>query len=77
MAAAAIVTELGTTAENHEMILKTHEQYEYDRIVALRKVSKIQRELSRAEHELHRIERYLQRIQDFCQQNNVPLENKA
>lgn len=74
---AAITPSLGTTVENHEMIIKTNEQYEYDRIVALRKVSKIQRELSRAEHELHRIERHLQRIQDFCQQHNVPLENKA
>ena len=75
--AAAITSSLGTTVKNHEMILKTHEQYEYDRIVAMRKVSEIQRELSRAEHELHRVERYLTRIQDFCQQNNVPLENKA
>ena len=63
--------------ENHEMVVKLYGQYQYDHIAAIRKASQLQRELSRAEHEVHRLERHLKRIEGFCQQHNVPLENKA
>ncbi|MFZ1302117.1 MAG: hypothetical protein WAQ27_06120 [Candidatus Microsaccharimonas sp.] len=60
---------------NHEMIVKLHSQYQYDRVVAIREVSKIQRELTRAEHEMHRLEQHLARIEDFCKKNNITLED--
>jgi len=71
---------LVTTSEpavNHEMIAKLHDQYTYDRVVAIRKASKIQRELSQAEHEVRRLEQHLARIEDFCKKNNVALDNEA
>lgn len=62
---------------SHDMIVKLYHQYQYDHIIAMRNVSKIQRELSRAEHEMHRLERHLSRIEEFCKKNNVSLEEKA
>lgn len=65
------------TPVTHEMVVNLYEQYQYDRIIAIRKASKIQRELTQVEHEVRRIERHLQRIEAFCKKNNVPLENEG
>lgn len=70
------ITEPQAAEINHEMIVKLHQQYTYDHIVAIREASKIQRELSRAEHEAARIERHLSRIEAFCKQHNVVLEEQ-
>jgi len=75
MKTTAQTIEAETMPFTHEMVVKLHDQYEYDRIIAIRQASKIQRELSRAEHEVSRIERHLARIEDFCKKNNVPLES--
>lgn len=72
---ATTVKRTETAPVNHEMIVKLHEQYLYDRMIAIRKASKIQRELSQTEHEVHRLERHIERIEDFCKKNNVPLES--
>lgn len=77
MTALSQAKETDLAFANHEMIVKLHDQYQYDRMIAIRKASKIQRELSRAEHETHRIEEHLQRIEAFCKKNNVTLENEA
>lgn len=71
------MSKVAAVPVNHEMIAKLHDQYEYDRITAIRQASKIQRELSRAEHEVRRIEKYLERIDAFCKKNNVSLESGA
>lgn len=59
--------------QNHEMIVKLHSQYQYDRIVAIREASKIQRDLSKVEHEIHRLDNHLERIEAFCTKNNITL----
>lgn len=61
----------------HEVIQTLRDQYEYDRMIAIRKASKIQRELSQAEHEIRRLERHLARIEAFCKKNNVALISEA
>ena len=63
--------------QNHEMIVKLHSQYQYDRIVAIREASKIQRELSRTEHEVNRLDQHIQRIEEFCKKNNISLEGEV
>jgi hypothetical protein len=63
--------------QNHEMIVKLHAQYQYDRIAAIREASKIQRELSRTEHEISRLDQHIRRIEDFCKKNNISLESEA
>lgn len=63
--------------QNHAMIVKLHGQYQYDRIVAIREASKIQRELSRTEHEVHRLDQHIQRIEEFCKKNNISLESEV
>ena len=75
-----MATPLVTASEpagTHEMIAKLHDQYTYDRVIAIRKASKIQRELSQAEHEIRRLDQHLARIEDFCKKNNVALDNEA
>ena len=73
----AVTSNEPTATElNHEMIVKLHEQYTYDHIIALREASKIQRELTRAEHEAGRIARHLSRIEAFCKQHNIVLEEQ-
>lgn len=67
-------TEAEAAIETHEMIVRLHEQYKSDHIIAIREASRIQRELSRAEHEANRIARHLGRIEAFCKQNDIPLE---
>ncbi len=66
-----------TQVQNHEMVVKLHAQYQYDRLIAIREASKIQRELSRKEHEVNRLERHIQRIEEFCKKNNISLESEA
>lgn len=61
----------------YDMIVTLYHQYQYDRIVAIRKVSKIQRDLTKAEHEVHRLDRHLSRIEEFCKKNNISLEESA
>lgn len=64
------------SVENHEAVREVYAQYQHDRIAAMRKLSKIQRDLNRAEHEVHRVERYLDRIEAFCQQNDISLKEE-
>ncbi len=63
--------------QNHEMIVKLHAQYQYDRITVIREASKIQRELSRTEHEVSRLDHHIRRIEYFCKKNNISLESEA
>lgn len=76
MSAEDTVKEPTATELNHEMIVKLHEQYTYDHLIAVREASKIQRELSRAQHEVGRLERHLARIEAFCKQHNILLEEQ-